>query len=729
MQKKIARKIASITAVSLASGLITVPAGANADLTPNLQIMQKTEIISDEALDQSYQYDYQSDGNDQKFTQVETSWDNAFVAKKLVVGDWKNYDGDVVVSILKDDGMEYQLQTTENAQVELSDYGEISSIKLQPAGEIANSDASMSGMVIDGDIDMSQASDTVELKGTIRESEDGENFTSKVDETVSATVLKTSYKIETPVWKTEQDKLSYGQTAKVTLDGLAGTGTAELSSYECQLIIPKGTEIEQIDPPEFEHATSTLFVDGKEYTEGIITSDSKVLLQICLEKDNNSLIEDDNSQDEDNNSPAYDFKQTKSLSLLLKNIQQDAKSEDVLIQAYVKAVYGDDQEVKTEASQKIQLICEYQMESPKVSSSATIIPGQDDVQLTFNNMNATATTSVTGYVVDFYIPSDLTVETIRVPEFVDSEGNSVERLITINGQHPSILNKTIFLYDKIGSFQMVVYTKDGTFSQSRDMVITASNQTSSEKEIEIKAVANGYYANNLVQTVESNIQKLTLQKVVTPPAPTPEPTIEPTVTPEPEPEPTQTPTQAPEPSPNPTTTPIPTPTITPEPTTVPSESDSVKKEAANLKPLTPNVSVSNTTSGDTLKAEKKQETNDIVDKLRPTAATAVQETAVTDDFSNKQTSEKTESSSANAARVTTAPVEKIEKTSPEKVKDAVEETVNENRGIQVLLILLVIIGCGIAVLTGMFLHFTRKKKHLLHLEEKMNDSKNVKGDS
>lgn len=159
MQKKIARKIASITAVSLASGLITVPAGANADLTPNLQIMQKTEIISDEALDQSYQYDYQSDGNDQKFTQVETSWDNAFVAKKLVVGDWKNYDGDVVVSILKDDGMEYQLQTTENAQVELSDYGEISSIKLQPAGEIANSDASMSGMVIDGDIDMSQASD------------------------------------------------------------------------------------------------------------------------------------------------------------------------------------------------------------------------------------------------------------------------------------------------------------------------------------------------------------------------------------------------------------------------------------------------------------------------------------------------------------------------------------------------------------------------------------------
>ena len=267
--------------------------------------------------------------------------------------------------------------------------------------------------------------------------------------------------------------------------------------------------------------------------------------------------------------------------------------------------------------------------------------------------------------VDFYIPSDLTVETIRVPEFVDSEGNSVERLITINGQHPSILNKTIFLYDKIGSFQMVVYTKDGTFSQSRDMVITASNQTSSEKEIEIKAVANGYYANNLVQTVESNIQKLTLQKVVTPPAPTPEPTIEPTVTPEPEPEPTQTPTQAPEPSPNPTTTPIPTPTITPEPTTVPSESDSVKKEAANLKPLTPNVSVSNTTSGDTLKAEKKQETNDIVDKLRPTAATAVQETAVTDDFSNKQTSEKTESSSANAARVTTAPAEKIEKTSPE----------------------------------------------------------------
>lgn len=45
------------------------------------------------------------------------------------------------------------------------------------------------------------------------------------------------------------------------------------------------------------------------------------------------------------------------------------------------------------------------------------------------------------------------------------------------------------------------------------------------------------------------------------------------------------------------------------------------------------------------------------------------------------------------------------------------------------IILLVIIGCGIAVLTGMFLHFTRKKKHLLHLEEKMNDSKNVKGDS
>ena len=117
MQKKIARKIASITAVSLASGLITVPAGANADLTPNLQIMQKTEIISDEALDQSYQYDYQSDGNDQKFTQVETSWDNAFVAKKLVVGDWKNYPimSFIATLLFKNAGKEFVavwLQTT-----------------------------------------------------------------------------------------------------------------------------------------------------------------------------------------------------------------------------------------------------------------------------------------------------------------------------------------------------------------------------------------------------------------------------------------------------------------------------------------------------------------------------------------------------------------------------------------------------------------------------------------
>ena len=98
-----------------------------------------------------------------------------------------------------------------------------------------------------------------------------------------------------------------------------------------------------------------------------------------------------------------------------------------------------------------------------------------------------------------------------------------------------------------------------------------------------------------------------------------------------------------------------------------------------------------------------------MDKLRPTATTAVQETAVTDDFRISKLLKKTESSS-DAARVTTAPAEKIEKTSPEKVKDAVEETVNENRGIQVLLILLVIIGCGIAVLIGMFFTLYSKEE-------------------
>ena len=72
-----------------------------------------------------------------------------------------------------------------------------------------------------------------------------------------------------------RDKLSYGQTAKVTLDGLAGTGTAELSSYECQLIIPKGTEIEQIDLEEFEHASKySILLMGKNIRKESLGNDS-----------------------------------------------------------------------------------------------------------------------------------------------------------------------------------------------------------------------------------------------------------------------------------------------------------------------------------------------------------------------------------------------------------------------------------------------------------------------
>ena len=178
MKRKTIHCISSLTALSLLSGTCAVPVAAE-DIQGKIAIVQEKEKLTENDLEQVYHYSYESLGKNLPYTKADTLFSDGFTPSSLTVADWKNYEGDIQVTVTDKDGKETVLQAQEKEEVDLTSYGDVQKVALQPDGTIED-DSSFDGLSVSGKADPTK--DQVSTTLSVKHSEDGEEFS----ETTSA---------------------------------------------------------------------------------------------------------------------------------------------------------------------------------------------------------------------------------------------------------------------------------------------------------------------------------------------------------------------------------------------------------------------------------------------------------------------------------------------------------------------------------------------------------------
>ena len=124
--------------------------------------------------------------------------------------------------------------------------------------------------------------------------------------------------------------------------------------------------------------------------------------------------------------------------------------------------------------------------------------------------------------------------TIDVPEFQDADGNVLDRTITVNGIHPSIINKKIYVYDKVSDFQITVHNNGKDFSQTKAMVIRSTNNASTDTTASFDTNVAVGYGNGLSMNASIHSNSIMFKKAeeIVPPTPDPDPDPKPTPKPD-----------------------------------------------------------------------------------------------------------------------------------------------------------------------------------------------------
>lgn len=110
------------------------------------------EKLTENDLEQVYHYSYESLGKNLPYTKADTLFSDGFTPSSLTVADWKNYEGDIQVTVTDKGGKETVLQAQEKEEVDLTSYGDVQKVALQPDGTIED-DSSFDGLSVSGKAD------------------------------------------------------------------------------------------------------------------------------------------------------------------------------------------------------------------------------------------------------------------------------------------------------------------------------------------------------------------------------------------------------------------------------------------------------------------------------------------------------------------------------------------------------------------------------------------------
>ena len=112
----------------------------------------------------------------------------------------------------------------------------------------------------------------------------------------------------------------------------------------------------------------------------------------------------------------------------------------------------------------------------------------------------------------------------------------------------------------------------------------------------------------------------------------------------------------------------------------------------------------NPSTAPSTKNKGKVKGTSIVSELRTTADDSMDTTEIQDDFSTE-----TASAADNGVEASPTPAESIKKSGAEEATEQVKKTVDNNRGLQIFLILAGIVAAGAAVIALVFSHGHKKE--------------------
>lgn len=684
MKRKTIHCISSLTALSLLSGTCAVPVAAE-DLQGKIAIVQEKEKLAENDLEQIYHYSYESLGKKMPYTKADTTFSDGFSPSSVIVADWENYEGNVQVTVTDKDGKETVIQAKENEEVDLTSYGNVQEIELQPDGAIED-DSSFEGLSVTGKAD--PVKDQVSTTISVKHSEDGKEFSETASGTATTKIEKESYEAGTPEFSAGKTDLAYGEETTVSVNGITGKGKIP-ESYEVRIQIPEGLHLETVTAPVFDHASCKLYNGEEEIVDGNVSDKNVTEITLKIQPDG-------------------DFSQKDSLKLLVKDTENSKEKSSVSMKGSASVKTASGQAVENPMKDfPFQLSCTYDIGVPSITVSSDSVEGHEDVYTTYDGFQGKGQSS--SYTMQFTIPQELTVATIDVPEFQDADGNVLDRTITVNGIHPSIINKKIYVYDKVSDFQITVHNYGKDFSQTKAMVVRSTNNATEDTTAAFGADVSVVYGNGIPMNASIHSNSILLKKA--------EEIIPPTPAPDPDPKPTPKPDQ-------PSTDSKPSTDKKDDTKKDDTKKDDTKKEndkkddvkkdtgqEAVTPPATDSATnlitspIVNPSTAPSTKNKGKVKGTSIVSELRTTADDSMDTTEIQDDFSTE-----TASAADNGVEASPTPAESIKKSGAEEATEQVKKTVDNNRGLQIFLILAGIVAAGAAVIALVFSHGHKKEE-------------------
>lgn len=310
------------------------------EVQQSLTCLQKISRVDSNQSNQEYTFSYEPTEKLRGYDNLSLSLDfsEGFQPEKLLCGQWKGNDGQIIVDIRYGDSQSEELFCKSRDAISLNSYHDIKELHLSLTDVESIEYYGFSDVKVEGTIsaDRQTKSVTVDARYTgYYNDEDGKHY-----ETIASGKLETQcqyYTVSQPQISLSGQNIPFEGLFSTTCENVAGNGNLACQSYVVDVKCPPRAKIHTLQEPEFNGAACEIWVNGmaRESTDGIVAIDENVdILQVKVIPE------------------SIEFSQTKALIINMQDTGENPADE--VIEVKCMAVYGEDKEtVTTQASAPI----------------------------------------------------------------------------------------------------------------------------------------------------------------------------------------------------------------------------------------------------------------------------------------------------------------------------------------------------------------------------------------
>lgn len=289
-------------------------------------VLQNIDRVKGEITAQTYTFSYRT-ALPTKYEggiSFKTEFTQGFKIESIELGNWSDYDGNIIVEIYSKDSKIDTKTASERDVIDMTAYEDVAYLVFRMSDENDGTVRNVDSIKVNGMIDAS-AADLIEASGSYI----GYSSTEDLAGTVfSSNEVSTDCRYFVPGKPNiilSSNSVTYQESLDAVVNGITGQGNTDCSSYRVTVHIPGRMHITKVIMPEFDNAECKLYIGGVEQqvTDGEVQLDSAAQ-NLVLEIITNGKA----------------FSQTKDMTVNMINSVNSADIEYITVDATAETANG-----------------------------------------------------------------------------------------------------------------------------------------------------------------------------------------------------------------------------------------------------------------------------------------------------------------------------------------------------------------------------------------------------